>query len=94
MVKAIDELWMYAGEMFEMPDYESALATTGEGVDVSRLKAAWLANVSEVFTDATLTVPEKSFIQTGGKSGKHTEYLGFILTDLQYLQRTYPGSKW
>jgi len=89
MVKAIDELWSYTGEMFAPADYEIKA-----GYDVSLLKDDWLKKVRAVFEEATVPVPEKVFMQTGGKTGIHTEHLGYILTDLQYLQRTYPGASW
>ncbi len=86
MLKAIDELWRYTGELFMPADYEKE--------DVSLLKDDWMKKVSEVFEEATLPLPEKAFMQTGGKQGIHTEHLGYILTELQYLQRTYPGAEW
>ena len=89
MIKAVDELWRYTGEMFMPADYELEA-----GFDVSVLKDEWLKKVSTVLKEATLSVPEKTFMQTGGKQGVHTEHLGFILTDLQYLQRTYPNAEW
>ena len=89
MIKAVDELWRYTGEMFMPADYELEA-----GFDVSLLKDEWLKKVSTVLEEATLPVPEKTFMQTGGKQGVHTEHLGFILTDLQYLQRTYPNAEW
>jgi len=87
MLKAIDELWKYTGEMFEKAPYETL-------VDVSLLKNDWLQKVSPIFSEATLPVPEKVFMQSGGKTGTHTEHLGFILAELQYMQRTYPGAEW
>ena len=87
MVKAIDELWRYTGEMFKPASYETT-------VDLSIIKEEWFNKVKEVFDEATLQVPAKTFMQTGGKEGKHTEHLGFILTELQYMQRTYPGCEW
>ena len=89
MLKAIDELWRYTGEMFLPADYEIAA-----GFNVTLLKDDWMKKVTAVFEEATLPVPEKVFMQTGGKTGIHTEHLGFILTELQYLQRTYPGAEW
>jgi ring-1,2-phenylacetyl-CoA epoxidase subunit PaaC len=89
MLKAIDELWRYTGEMFMPADYERE-----SGIDFSALKNEWTKKVNEVFPEATLPVPEKIYMQTGGKEGKHTEHLGYILTELQYLQRTYPGCEW
>jgi len=86
MLKAIDELWRYTGELFMPVEYEI--------VDVSLLKDDWMKKITEIFEEATLPVPEKAFMQSGGKQGIHTEHLGYILTELQYLQRTYPGAEW
>jgi len=94
MLNAIDELWRYTGELFETVRFELRAVSEGFGVDVSQLKDAWLNNVKEIFTEATLTVPEKTFMQTGGKDGRHTEHLGYVLTELQYMQRAYPNSEW
>jgi ring-1,2-phenylacetyl-CoA epoxidase subunit PaaC len=94
MLKAIDELWRYTGELFEASNYEVQAANDGFGVDVSKLKDLWMNKVREIFSEATLPVPEKTFMQMGGKEGKHTEHLGFILTELQYMQRAYPGCEW
>jgi len=87
--KAVDELWRYTGELFIPASYEKE-----SGIDISTLKEPWLNKVKEIFDEATLPVPSKTFMQEGGKQGKHTEQLGYILTELQYLQRTYPGCEW
>jgi ring-1,2-phenylacetyl-CoA epoxidase subunit PaaC len=89
MKKAIDELWRYAGELFTSADYEKET-----GIDVSLLKEEASNKIKEVFDEAGLIIPENVFMQTGGKLGTHTEHLGYILTELQYLQRTYPGAEW
>ncbi len=89
MNNAIDELWRYTGELFMPADYEKE-----SDIDVSLLKDDWMKKVTSVFEEATLSIPEKTFMQSGGKTGVHTEHLGFILTELQYLQRTYPGAEW
>ncbi|MBP6024682.1 1,2-phenylacetyl-CoA epoxidase subunit PaaC [Ferruginibacter sp.] len=89
MIKAIDELWRYTGEMFMPADYEK-----DSGIDFTVIKKQWDKKVKIIFDEATLTVPEKVFMQTGGKTGIHTEHLGYILTELQYLQRAYPNSTW
>ncbi len=89
MLTAIDELWRYTGELFIAADYEKST-----GADVSLLKDEWMEKIVTVFNEATLPVPEKVFMQTGGKTGIHTEHLGFILTELQYLQRAYPNATW
>jgi ring-1,2-phenylacetyl-CoA epoxidase subunit PaaC len=87
MEKAVDELWRYTGEMFLPAAYETA-------IDVNTLKNEWEQKVKTVFDEAGLTVPEKTFMQSGGKEGTHTEHLGYILAELQYLQRAYPGASW
>ncbi len=89
MLKAIDELWRYTGELFIPADYEK-----DTDVDPSLLKDDWMKKVITVFEEATLPVPERSFMQTGGKTGIHTEHLGYILTELQYMQRAYPNATW
>jgi ring-1,2-phenylacetyl-CoA epoxidase subunit PaaC len=94
MLNAIDELWRYTGEIFEPVSYERQAANEKIGVDVSKLKEPWENKVKDVFTEATLLFPVKTFMQTGGKEGKHTENLGYILTELQYMQRAYPGCEW
>ena len=94
IVKAIDELWRYTGELFEVAEYEIRATNEGIGVDVSKLKESWMSKVQEIFSEATLLIPPKTFMQTGGKEGKHTEHLGYILTELQYMQRAYPGCEW
>ena len=94
MLKAIDELWRYTGEMFISTAYEAQCAADGFGFDCSLLKEEWLQKVKTVFEEATLSAPEKVFMQTGGKEGTHTEHLGYILAELQYMQRAYPNSTW
>ncbi len=89
MLHAIDELWRYTGELFEAADYETAM-----GIDLASIKQTWVEKVTAVFDEAKLPVPGNVFMQSGGKKGLHTEQLGYILTELQYLQRTYPGAKW
>jgi ring-1,2-phenylacetyl-CoA epoxidase subunit PaaC len=89
MLTAIEELWRYTGELFEPALYEIE-----SGADVSSLKDSWMEKTKTVFEEATLPIPEQVFMQTGGKNGTHTEHLGYILTELQYLQRAYPGAEW
>ncbi|HEX6171261.1 MAG TPA: 1,2-phenylacetyl-CoA epoxidase subunit PaaC [Chitinophagaceae bacterium] len=94
MLKAIDGLWKYTGELFEASSYELGVAGNGTGIDVSKLKEPWINKVTEIFSEATLSIPGEVSIQTGGKEGNHTKNLGNILTELQYMQRTYPGCEW
>jgi ring-1,2-phenylacetyl-CoA epoxidase subunit PaaC len=93
MLKAIDELWQYTGELFTASSYELQIASVGIGIDVSKLKEPWINKVKEILSEATLAIPGKILMQTGGKEGKHTD-LGSIFTELQYMQRTYPGCDW
>lgn len=94
MVNAINDLWMYTNELFESAPYEIESAKNNIGVDVSILKNDWVKKITDVFTEATLPIPTEKGYQKGGKAGVHTEYLGYILTELQYVQRAYPGCIW
>ncbi len=89
MEHAITELWRYTGEMFTPADYEKEL-----GINFTALQNSWTEKVKAIFNEATLLIPENTYMQTGGKTGIHTENLGFILTELQYMQRAYPNSSW
>jgi ring-1,2-phenylacetyl-CoA epoxidase subunit PaaC len=91
---ALDELWPFTGELFETDQVERALVEVGIAVDPVSVRARWSKTLDEVFDEATLTRPRDGFMQSGGRSGRHSEHLGFILTELQFLQRTYPGAKW
>jgi ring-1,2-phenylacetyl-CoA epoxidase subunit PaaC len=99
MLQAIDQLWMYTGEMFVVTGYELKVTGDGVGVDVQLLKPKWEEKVKEIFIEATLApsfggAASEVFQQTGGKEGRHTEYLGYILAELQFMQRAYPGCEW
>ncbi len=89
MVAAMDALWRYTGEMFVPAPYELI-----SGIDFEAINEIWLGKVGLVLTEAGLTIPTNTYFQTGGKTGTHTEQLGFILTELQYMQRTYPNCEW
>jgi ring-1,2-phenylacetyl-CoA epoxidase subunit PaaC len=91
---AIDSLWSYLPEMFEMDDLDQKMLDAGIGVDFSKVKSLWRAQVEAVFNEATLQTPADGWGHSGGKNGKHSEHLGYILTEMQYLQRAYPGAKW
>jgi len=94
MQHAIDILWTYTGEMFLMDEVDEILLKEKIGVDLIGLRQEWLKILSEHFKEATLTLPETTWTQKGGKQGYHSEHLGYILADMQYLPRTYPGSIW
>jgi ring-1,2-phenylacetyl-CoA epoxidase subunit PaaC len=94
MQSAIDELWMYTGEMFEADATDRALAEEGVGCDPAALAAPWRETVEAVLGEATLALPKGSAMQRGGKRGVHTEHLGHMLATMQWLQRAYPGAQW
>jgi ring-1,2-phenylacetyl-CoA epoxidase subunit PaaC len=94
MQAAVDELWMYTGELFEADDVDRRMAEADVVPDASTLYEPWLALVRETADEATLTLPEPGWMQRGGKRGIHSEHLGFVLADLQFLQRAYPNAAW
>ncbi len=91
---ALDELWMYTGELFEVDQVERALIAAGIAVDPAALKPEWDRTIDEVLREATLARPTGGWMQTGGRTGRHSEHLGYILADLQFLQRAYPDAAW
>jgi ring-1,2-phenylacetyl-CoA epoxidase subunit PaaC len=95
MEAALDYLWPYTGEIFEAETYEKDLTSLRAGIDVKDLKNEWEEKVKEVFSEATLTNPQEGlWMQSGGKKGIHTEHLGYLLAEMQFLQRAYQGCKW
>lgn len=94
MQQAVDDLWMYTGELFEMDDCESSLLKEGIAVDLVPVRSEWLNHVKKVLSQATLLLPETTYMVNGGLQGKHTEHMGHILAEMQYLQRAYPDAKW
>ena len=92
---AADALWMYTGEMFQYDAVDKAMVAAGIAPASELLRAAFLEHVAEIFAEATLVMPAPdAWMQKGGKQGTHTEHLGFILAEMQFLQRAYPGAEW
>ncbi|WP_443070220.1 1,2-phenylacetyl-CoA epoxidase subunit PaaC [Sulfitobacter sp.] len=95
MQTALDLLWPYTGEMFEADSADDEMAAQGIAPDPASLRADWLASVQATLTEATLRIPEDNFAHKGGRNGvRHTEHLGHMLTQMQWLQRAYPGATW
>lgn len=94
MLHAIDALWPYTGELFQPAHYETIAFENGIGANLNLIKQKWQEKIKEIFTEATLPLPGKTFFHTGGKEGKHTEHMGYILAEMQYMQRAYPNSEW
>jgi ring-1,2-phenylacetyl-CoA epoxidase subunit PaaC len=91
---ALSELWRFTGEMFMSDEVDARLAATGTAADLKSLEAPWRAVVEDVLGKATLTLPENVFMMQGGRSGKHTEHLGHMLTEMQIVARSHPGAEW
>jgi ring-1,2-phenylacetyl-CoA epoxidase subunit PaaC len=91
---AVDDLWAFTGEMFEVDESERALIERGVAVDPATLHPRWLKTVSDVMGEAALVLPESGWMQRGGRGGKHSEHLGHLLSELQSMQRTFPGATW
>jgi ring-1,2-phenylacetyl-CoA epoxidase subunit PaaC len=92
--EAIDELWAFTGEMFETDDSERGLIDACIAVDTGALRSQWLKTVSDVVNEATLVLPKNDWMQQGGRSGRHSEHLGHLLSELQSMPRTFPGATW
>lgn len=94
MQEALEQIWGYIPELFEMTPLETRLAAAGIAVDRAALRAGWQASVEAVIAEATLERPSASWQVTGGREGVHTEHLGHLLSELQFMQRAYPGLQW
>ncbi|MBA3970834.1 MAG: phenylacetate-CoA oxygenase subunit PaaC [Bacteroidetes bacterium] len=90
----LNGLWMFTSEMFEMDEVDAILIKEGIVPDLNKVKAAWTKRVGEVIAEATLKIPETTFKQKGSKEGKHSEHLGFLLAEMQYVHRSFPNAKW
>lgn len=94
MQNAIDDLWAYTDELFQQTEADKIMMAEGIGVDVKPLKELYYKNVSAVLEEATLRTPELEYFQKGGKQGIHSEHMGYLLAELQYMQRAYPNMNW
>jgi ring-1,2-phenylacetyl-CoA epoxidase subunit PaaC len=92
--KAVDILWPYTGELFEADQVEQTLAERGAAPDPTGLRQTWRDLVDATLAEATLTRPESGWMQRGGRTGLHSEHLGYLLAEMQFLQRAYPGATW
>ena len=95
MQTAADDLWMFTGELFKSDAVDDAMAAQGVAPAPAELHSAWQEHVQEIFDEATLVLPPtNAWMQQGGRQGKHTEHLGYLLAEMQFLQRAYPGVQW
>ncbi len=92
--RAVDGLWRFVPEMFEEDEITAQMSEAGIGVRPGSLKPAWERCVQETFSTAGLRIPDDPFSRSGGRAGFHTEHLGFLLAEMQWMQRSYPGLQW
>ena len=91
---ALRELWRYMPEMFEADAVDRQAQASGLGPSWAELREPWTAAMTEILDEAGLAMPAESAFRSTGKSGLHTEHMGYILTEMQYLQRAFPGGVW
>ncbi len=91
---SLDNLWRYTGEMFTPDELDDAMRAGFNGPHLEIIEAEWRKDVSRVVAEATLALPQDEWMASGGKQGRHTEHFGYLLAEMQHLQRTYPGASW
>ena len=91
---ALEILWPYTVELFAEDELDAAMADSGVAPRLSEVQAGWSQRIGEILTEATLNRPKDRPHSWHGKRGQHSEHLGYILTEMQHLQRTYPGARW
>lgn len=94
MQTALNDLWMYQGELLSMDEVDAQMMALGIGVDQTLLQPLVQERIQTVLAQATLIAPSDSWMQSGGKQGRHSEHLGYLLAEMQFLPRAYPGQKW
>jgi ring-1,2-phenylacetyl-CoA epoxidase subunit PaaC len=92
--QAVNDLWIYTDELFHTTEADNAMIAAGVAPDMLQLREYYYEKVEELLSKATLQIPEVEYFQKGGKQGIHSEHMGRILAEMQYMQRTYPDSKW
>lgn len=94
MQTAIDDLWSFTGEMLAESDFEKQMRFQGVSPDLEPVRDIWMQKIQSICEQATLKTPQTNWMQSGGKQGRHSEHLGYILTEMQYMQRAYPDMEW
>lgn len=90
----LNEIWPFSGELFEMNQIDEVLIREGIAVDLSKIKPIWEKEIQQLISNANLILPQDAFMQTGGRSGIHTEHLSYILAEMQSVPRMHPDAKW
>ena len=91
---SLDNLWRYTGEMFSGDEIDRIFTESFGGPDLDAIHRQWETNVTALIAEATLTRPDDGWMAAGGKQGHHSEHLGYMIAEMQYLQRTHPGATW
>lgn len=91
---AINHLWAFTDELFHQTEADKAMVSEGIGIDVTLLKADYYKNINAILEEATIEIPQLEYFQKGGKQGIHSEHMGYILAEMQYMQRAYPNMNW
>jgi ring-1,2-phenylacetyl-CoA epoxidase subunit PaaC len=91
---AIDHLWRYTNELFYEDAHDHALQAAGKVPAMAAIQAKWMATVTNILQEATLEIPKNNWKFDGGREGRHSEHMGYLLADLQYMQRAYPNMEW
>ncbi|MGD2061757.1 MAG: phenylacetate-CoA oxygenase subunit PaaC, partial [Acidimicrobiia bacterium] len=94
MQAALDATWRFTGEMFIDDDIDRTAADAGYGVLPSTLRDEWTATVTDTISEATLDTPDDTSLRTGGREGRHSEEMGPLLAEMQYMYRSFPGAPW
>ncbi|HSN51131.1 MAG TPA: 1,2-phenylacetyl-CoA epoxidase subunit PaaC [Woeseiaceae bacterium] len=91
---SVNELWRYTGEMFEADEVDTIVERAWGGPRLARLEERWRADIHAILVNATLDKPQDEGMASGGKAGRHSEHLGYMIAEMQYLQRAHPGASW
>ena len=94
MQRAIHDHWQYTGELFAADEVDAVILDDYDGPDLDAIRDQWHSNVAAVLAEATLEKPEDEWMASGGKQGRHSEHLGYLLAEMQHLQRAHPGANW
>jgi ring-1,2-phenylacetyl-CoA epoxidase subunit PaaC len=92
--QSLDDAWRYTGEMFDADEIDALIQEQFDGPDLRDVEALWRRDVEKSVAEATLRLPDDQWMASGGKQGQHSEHLGFLLAEMQYLQRSFPGATW
>ncbi len=92
--QSLDDAWRYTGEMFDADEIDALIQDQFDGPDLLDVETLWRRDVEKTVAEATLRLPDDQWMASGGKQGQHSEHLGFLLAEMQYLQRSFPGATW